>query len=93
MKNKDAMERNMILHIDPQTLQTAFDVAKVRGVDLSVVVDSFLLRFISTRNVDKTNKVPISEEVRALAGILASEDSGVDWKERKQEYLQSRYME
>ena len=56
------MERNMGLHIDDVILRKAFFYAKMKGVDLSAVVENFLAQFVSTSlsYEDKIKKFPIS---------------------------------
>lgn len=83
------MKGNMALNIDERTLREAFDYAKTRGIDLSDMVEKFLLKFISGK-VNKTRDVQVSDEVRALAGILSS-DANTSWRERKNDYLESKH--
>ena len=66
----------VVLHIGEDTLREAFDVAKVRGMDLSSVVEEFLLRFISMKRSNMEKTIRVSDDVRALAGMLASEKNG-----------------
>ena len=82
----------VVLHIGEDTLRAAFDVAKVRGMDLSSVVEEFLLRFISMKRSNMEKMTRVSDDVRTLAGMLASEkNEGEDWKERKGECLREKY--
>lgn len=87
------MKGNTVLNIDERTLREALDYARIKGIDLSDMVEKFLLKFISGKE-NKTRNVQVSDEVRALAGILSSGNkNGTSWRERKSDYLESKYRE
>ncbi|WP_165154713.1 DUF6364 family protein [Parabacteroides sp. ZJ-118] len=86
------MKGNSVLNIDEHTLREAFDYARIKGIDLSDMVEKFLLKFISGKE-DRTRKIQVSDEVRALAGILSSDKNDKSWRERKSDCLESKYRE
>ena len=80
------------LHIDNVVLHEASLHAKEQGVDLSVVIESFLKRWISKPSLeDKIRKFPISKEVKSLAGHLKMEGNAIDWEKEKDNYLIEKY--
>lgn len=83
----------LTLHINDRTLQAALEHAKMKGIDLSVVVERFLLKFISEKADEIEKEIRISDEVKALVGILSPEESSRDWRDRKSDYLKSKYSE
>ena len=74
------------LHINDAILHEASLYAKEQGVDLSVVVESFLKRWIS-----KPSLVPISNEVKSLTSHLKVDGNIIDWEKEKENYLTEKY--
>ena len=87
------MERDMGLHIDDVILRKAFFYAKMKGVDLSAVVENFLPQFVSTSlsYEDKIKKFPISQEVKSLVGHPKVDAAAIDWEKEKEDYLLQKY--
>ena len=87
------MERNMVLHIDDAILRKAFLYAKIKGVDLSAIVERFLSQFASAplSYEEKIKKFPISQEVRDLVGHPKGNPAAIDWDKEKEEYLSQKY--
>ena len=92
-QKKFAMERNMVLHIDDAILRKAFLYAKIKGVDLSAIVERFLSQFASAplSYEEKIKKFPISQEVRDLVGHPKGNPAAIDWDKEKEEYLSQKY--
>lgn len=85
------MERNTSLHINEAVLHNAFQYAESKGMDLSTVVESFLIRMLSVDEKDKIKKFPISDKVRSLAGRMKSNVVMPDAKKVKEDYLKEKY--
>lgn len=85
------MDNNMTLHINNAVLHQAFQYADAKGVDLSQVVESFLLNLIHGNRVESVKKISISDKVKALAGRIPLEAQNLDWKKEKEEYLMKKY--
>ena len=93
------------LHINDAILHEASLYAKEQGVDLSVVIESFLKRWISKPSLAEkirkfpisnevkslTGKFPISNEVKSLTGHLKVDGSVIDWEKEKENYLTEKY--
>ena len=80
------------LHINDAILHEASLYAKEQGVDLSVVVESFLKRWISKPSLaEKIRKFPISNEVKSLTGHLKVDGNIIDWEKEKENYLIEKY--
>lgn len=60
------MKGNMVLNINERTLREALDYAKIKGIDLSAMVEKFLLKFISGKE-NNARDIQVSDEVKALA--------------------------
>lgn len=72
------------LHINDAILHEASLYAKEQGVDLSVVIESFLKRWISKPSLaEKIRKFPISNEVKSLTSHLKVDGNIIDWKKEK----------
>ena len=74
------------LHIDSQTLNKAYLYAQAHGLDLSAVIESFLLQFAMGK-ADNVRNREISKEVMELAGSLSDANATDDWKTEKETYL------
>lgn len=80
------------LHINDAILHEASLYAKEQGVDLSVVVESFLKRWISKPSLaEKISKFPISNEVKSLTSHLKVDGNIIDWEKEKENYLTEKY--
>ena len=80
------------LHINDAVLHEASLYAKEQGVDLSVVIESFLKRWISKPSLaEKIRKFPISNEVKSLTSHLKVDGSVIDWEKEKENYLTEKY--
>lgn len=80
------------LHINDAILHEASLYAKEQGVDLSVVVESFLKRWISKPSLaEKIRKFPISNEVKSLTSHLKVDGNIIDWEKEKENYLTEKY--
>ena len=77
------MEGNLTLRINESILKKAIRYAHKNKIDLSVVIEDFLAKFVA-------DKVVVSDEVKELIGILGSADSDT-WKEERAEYLTEKY--
>lgn len=82
------MEGNLTLKIDDSILQRALVYAKQRGLDLSLVIEDFLMKFVASAKLER-KKLVVSDEVKTLSGALSA--SGEDWKARKMDYLSDKY--
>lgn len=85
------MERNTSLHINESVLHNAFQYAESKGMDLSAIVESFLVRMLTVNERDKISNFPISDRVRSLAGRMKSEVVLQDDKKAKEDYLKEKY--
>ena len=85
------MERNTSLHINESVLHNAFQYAESKGMDLSAIVESFLVRMLTVNEKDKISNFPISDRVRSLAGRMKSEVVLPDDKKAKEDYLKEKY--
>ena len=82
------MEGNLTLRINESILKKAIRYAHNK-IDLSVVIEDFLAKFVADKEVQE-KKVVVSDEVKELIGILGSADSDT-WKEERAEYLTEKY--
>lgn len=78
------------LNIDSQTLNKAYLYAKEHDIDLSAVIESFLLQF-SMGKIKGVRNRQISKEVLDLAGSLSTTEVPDDWKAEKEAYLMEKY--
>ena len=78
------------LKIDSQTLNQAYLYAQAHNLDLSAVIESFLISFTEGKTGDVRHRT-ISKEVMDLAGSLASVEANDDWKNQKESYLLEKY--
>ena len=60
-------------------------------MDLSAIVESFLVRMLTVNEKDKISNFPISDRVRSLAGRMKSEVIQPDDKKSKEDYLKEKY--
>ena len=82
------MEGNLTLRINESILKKAIRYAHKNKIDLSVVIEDFLAKFVADKEVQE--KIVVSDEVKELIGILGSADSDT-WKEERAEYLTEKY--
>ena len=80
------------LNIDSQTLNKAYLYAKAHDIDLSALIEGFLLQF-SMGKIKETHNIQISKEVMDLAGSLAVNGTPDDWKAEKETYLTEKYCQ
>ena len=85
------MERNTSLHINESVLHNALQYAESKGMDLSAIVESFLVRMLTVNEKDKISNFPISDRVRSLAGRMNPEVVLQDDKKAKEDYLKEKY--
>ena len=78
------MEGNLTLRINESILKKAIRYAHKNKIDLSVVIEDFLAKFVADKEVQE-KKVVVSDEVKELIGILDT------WKEERAEYLTEKY--
>ena len=80
------------LNIDGQTLNRAYLYAQAHGMDLSAVIEAFLLQF-SKGEIKDVRNMMISKEVMDLAGSLHATQVSDDWKTEKEAYLTEKYCQ
>jgi len=80
------------LNIDGQTLNRAYLYAKAHDMDLSEVIEAFLLQF-SLGKIKDVRNMMISKEVMDLAGSLSATPVSEDWKAEKEAYLTEKYCQ
>ena len=85
------MDRNVTLRIDNTVLHNAFRYAESNGMDLSAIVESFLLRFMAVNENANRQAFPISEKVKSLSTRLKHVPQGFDWEKEKDAYLKEKY--
>ena len=78
------------LNIDSQTLNRAYLYAQAHNIDLSALIESFLLQF-SMGKIKEVRNIKISKEVMDLAGSLSAVEISDDWKAEKEAYLSEKY--
>ena len=78
------------LNIDSQTLNRAYLYARAHDLDLSEVIESFLLQFAMGK-IEDVRKIKISKEIMDLAGSMPSANASDDWKAEKEAYLTEKY--
>lgn len=78
------------LNIDSQTLNQAYLYAQAHNIDLSALIESFLLQF-SMGKIKEVRNIKISKEVMDLAGSLSTTEISDDWKAEKEAYLTEKY--
>lgn len=83
------MAGNLTLKINESILKKAVCYAQKNKIDLSVVIEDFLVRFSDDTTIPK-RKVVISDEVRELEGILSAAE-GDSWKEGRANYLAEKH--
>ena len=80
------------LHINRDVFQQASLYAKEQGVDLSAVIESFLIKWVSKLSLEeKIKNFPISEEVKSLAKHLHIDGNAMDWDKEREHYLADKY--
>lgn len=80
------------LNIDSQTLNRAYLYAQAHNIDLSALIEAFLLEF-SMGKITEMRNIQISKEVMDLAGSLATAQISDDWKAQKEAYLTEKYCQ
>ena len=80
------------LNIDSQTLNRAYLYAQAHNIDLSALIESFLLQF-SMGKINEVRNIKISKEVMDLAGSLSVTEISDDWKAEKEVYLSKKYCQ
>ena len=80
------------LNIDSQTLNRAYLYAQAHNIDLSALIESFLLEF-SMGKLTEVRNIKISKEVMDLAGSLSVTETSNDWKAEKEAYLSKKYCQ
>lgn len=90
LPKKYTMFETANLHIDSQTLNRAYLYAQAHNLDLSAVIEAFLLQF-SMGKIEDVRKIIISKEIMELAGSLPVNHITDDWKTEKEAYLTEKY--
>lgn len=85
------MENNMILHINNAVLHQAYQYADAKGLNLSQIVESFLLNLIHVEKGENIKNFPISDKVKSLSKRIRQDALGIDYEEEKEEYLKQKY--
>ena len=85
------MENNMTLHINNAILHQAFQYADAKGVNLSQIIESFLLNLVHVDKEERLKNFPISDKVKSLATRIQKETQNIDWEKEKEEYLMQKY--
>ena len=85
------MENNMILHINNAVLHQAYQYADAKGLNLSQIVESFLLNLIHVKKGENIKNFPISDKVKSLSKRIRQDALGIDYEEEKEEYLKQKY--
>lgn len=80
------------LNIDSQTLNRAILYAQEHNIDLSALIEAFLLQF-SMGKITEMRNIQISKEVMELAGSLSTAQISDDWKAQKEAYLTEKYCQ
>lgn len=80
------------LNIDGQTLNRAYLYAQAHDLDLSAVIEAFLLQF-SMGKIEDVRKIEISNEIMELAGSLPANQVSDDWRAEKEAYLTEKYCQ
>lgn len=81
----------MTLHINNAVLHQAFQYADAKGMNLSQIVESFLLNFVRMNKEEKGKDFQISDKVKSLATRIRKDVQDVDWEKEKEEYLMQKY--
>ena len=61
------MADNMTLHINNAILHQAFQYADAKGMNLSQIIESFLLNLVHVDKEESLKNFPISDKVKSLA--------------------------
>jgi len=85
------MENNMTLHINHAILHQAFQYADAKGVNLSQIIESFLLNLVHVDKEEGLKNFPISDKVKSLATRIQKDTQNIDWEKEKEEYLMQKY--
>ena len=80
------------LNIDSQTLNRAYLYAQAHDMDLSAVIEAFLVQF-SMGKIKNVRNMKISKEVLDLAGSIPATEVSDDWKTEKEAYLTEKYCQ
>ena len=91
-KKTKTMFETANLNIDGQTLNRAYLYAQAHNMDLSAVIEAFLLQFAMGKIQDVRNML-ISKEVMELAGSIPVTGVSDDWKAEKEAYLIDKYCQ
>ena len=81
----------MTLHINNAVLHQAFQYADAKGMNLSQIVESFLLNFVRMNKEEKMEAFQLSDKVKSLATRIHKDVKDVDWEKEKEEYLMQKY--
>lgn len=80
------------LHINRVVFQRASLYAKEQGVDLSAVIESFLMKWVSKSSLEeKIKNFPISKDVKSLAEHLNIDGNAMDWNKEREYYLADKH--
>jgi len=85
------MDKNMTLHINNAVLHQAFQYADAKGVNLSQIVESFLLNLIHVEKEEYLRNFPISDKVKSLSKRIRQEVQEIDEEKEKEDYLMQKY--
>ena len=85
------MDKNMTLHINNAVLHQAFQYADAKGVNLSQIVESFLLNLIHVEKEENLRNIPISDKVKSLSKRIRQEVQEIDEEKEKEDYLMQKY--
>ena len=85
------MADNMTLHINNAILHQAFQYADAKGMNLSQIIESFLLNLVHVDKEESLKNFPISDKVKSLATRVQKEIKNIDWEKEKEEYLIQKY--
>lgn len=85
------MDNNMTLHINNAVLHQAFQYADAKGVNLSQIVESFLLNLIHVEKEEGLRNFPISDKVKSLSKRIRQEVQDIDDEKEKEDYLMQKY--
>ena len=85
------MENNMTLHINNAVLHQALQYADAKGVNLSQIVETFLLNLVYANKKENLKNFPISDKVKSLATRIRQDVQDVDWEKEKREYFAQKY--
>ena len=85
------MENDMTLHINRAVLHQAFQYADAKGMNLSQIVESFLLNLVHVDKKNSVRNIPISDKVKSLSERIRQDVHDIDYEKEKEEYLMQKY--